>query len=63
MPNLEVIHIDGVGTITRATQAFVKSNVAQCEADGICFYCGTKMTHRGTREATCYDCELDLFGD
>jgi uncharacterized CHY-type Zn-finger protein len=70
MPDFEVIHIDGVGSIKRATPQFLAKRQAQCEKDHTCFMCGDpleyvayKMTQHGIRRVMCDYCEREEFGD
>ena len=65
MADFEVIHIDGVGTIRRATQSFIKKDKAQCAKDHICWFCRDTLKHNQGLfyKDLCRQCEADQYGD
>ena len=65
MSDFEVIHIDSVGTIRRATQSFIKKDKAQCAQDNICWMCRDSIKYNQGVFYTdlCRQCESDTYGD
>ena len=65
MPKFEVIHIDGLGTINRATQQFIEQDQAQCRKDNICWMCRGSLKYNEAifHKDICRGCAEDTFGD
>ena len=65
MADFEVIHIDSVGTIRRATQSFIKKEKAQYAKKHICWMCGDTLKYNQGMfyKDLCRQCESDTYGD